>query len=242
MENNPEQSAKVHERQELVSAPNADTFISVGQICMFMHSVFVMVTSLCLDGMVKCQAKVVTVVNGRATSFDEHCEIACALHHLSEAKVTMSDKMQAAKREFWGRAQELSQVFSNKKHTDFVALCGCGLYLRELIQNALKKKEIKTNLTVLPVDVLIKYLGLTKTNNFSKEFTVDNDIALLDGVLGGRWDIFERTDKQSFKFIRSITFKLVGPILKCNITKSSTSVPLSDNYRASAVESLHVQL
>ena len=72
----------------------------------------------------KCQAKVATVVKW---AFDQHCEIAKALHHLTEAEVTMSDKRQAAKREFWGKAQELSQFsffffFSNKKYTDFVTL------------------------------------------------------------------------------------------------------------------------
>ena len=43
MEQSPKQSTKVQERHKLVSAPNADTFISVGQICMFMHLVFVIV-------------------------------------------------------------------------------------------------------------------------------------------------------------------------------------------------------
>ena len=78
--------------------------------------------------------------------------------------------------------------------------------MREHIHIVLRKKKFKTNFIVLPVAVLIKYLGLTKTNNFSKEFTMNNNIALLDGVLGSRWDVFENPDKQLFRFVCSITF------------------------------------
>ena len=67
---------------------------------------------------------------------------------------------------------------------------------------------------------------------------MDTSIALLDGILGGPWNISEHPDQQSFKIFRLITFKLVRPILTCNVIKSSTSVPFSIDYHVSAVESL----
>lgn len=239
-----DQLQATHIQMHVNTAPGANFFASIGDVCSFANLFLVTIINIFwTSDVVSAVCKVCSVEDGLVKGMIGDSELHCPavrLYKKLNVKLSSSFCKDIKKNVSKGMEDTTKCSLANGdkyNYQKFLRQCRIGSYICHHVSQTLRGNFFRHVCDFAVSDFDFSLFGLTKENNYDVMYSI-SDFTLLDRLFFSEWDVFyDPLDPTAhFKYVQSIRFKAEPRRVSVTIHKAVCNKPFCKTYRQLAVQ------